>query len=329
MMNTDGSGKTTLERGTQFSWSPDGTKLALTVVAGTGAGSSVGIHVIEVGKPGLTRLTTTRGDGQPSWSPDGKRIAYVSPVRVPPPPDAAETPAIDTREIWLMNADGSEQQRLVGVEQQASPSPNAPLRWSPDSSRLLFYSTREVCELIEEPAEVGDKPTCAKPSSISKTYVVDVATGALTGISSDTGLPPWPVWSPDGRRIAFTSNRDGNDEIYVMDPDGSNVKRLTHNDADDEWPSWSPDGKRLAFQSQPRWQLGDIRYERGRQQADQRLAQPGRGLGAGLVAGAKEVGRLGAAAHHPDGLHGHRQVGGRRARGAEAGLASRSPATRC
>ena len=86
MMNTDGSGKTTLERGTQFSWSPDGTKLALTVVAGTGAGSSVGIHVIEVGKPGLTRLTTTRGDGQPSWSPDGKRIAYVSPVRVPPPP---------------------------------------------------------------------------------------------------------------------------------------------------------------------------------------------------------------------------------------------------
>ena len=114
---------------------------------------------------------------------------------------------------------------------------------------MLYYSTREVCELIEEPAEVGDKPTCAKPSSISKTYVVDVASGALTGISSDTGLPPWPVWSPDGKRIAFTSNRDGNDEIYVMNPDGSNVKRLTNNDADDEWPSWSPDGKRLAFQS--------------------------------------------------------------------------------
>lgn len=249
MMNADGTGKTTLERGTQFSWSPDGTKLALTVVAGTGAGSSVGIHVVEVGKPGLTRLTTTRGDAQPSWSPDGKRIAYVSPVRVPPPPDAAETPAIDTREIWLMNADGTEQKRLVGVEQQASPSPNAPLRWSPDGTKLLFYSTREVCELIEEAVEPGDKPSCAKPSSTSRTYVVDVTTGVLTPISSDMGLPPWPVWSPDGRRIAFTSNRDGNDEVYVMDSSGNNVKRLTHNDADDEWPAWSPDGKRLAFQT--------------------------------------------------------------------------------
>ncbi len=56
-----------------------------------------------------------------------------------------------------------------------------------------------------------------------------------------------PVWSPDGQRIAFYSDRDGNHEIYVMDADGSNVTRLTDNNYDDRSPVWSPDGQRIAF----------------------------------------------------------------------------------
>jgi hypothetical protein len=56
-------------------------------------------------------------------------------------------------------------------------------------------------------------------------------------------------WSPDSSYIAFTSNRDGNDEIYVMDADGSNQQRLTDNSAIDRQPSWSPDGSRIAFVS--------------------------------------------------------------------------------
>ena len=55
-----------------------------------------------------------------------------------------------------------------------------------------------------------------------------------------------PVWSPDGRRIAFTSDRDGRSEVYVMNADGSGVTRLTHNDAVDSSPAWSPDGRRIA-----------------------------------------------------------------------------------
>ena len=58
-----------------------------------------------------------------------------------------------------------------------------------------------------------------------------------------------PTWSPDGRRIAFGSDRDGNREIYVMNADGSGVTRLTDNDAIDSGPAWSPDGRRIAFSS--------------------------------------------------------------------------------
>jgi Tol biopolymer transport system component len=58
-----------------------------------------------------------------------------------------------------------------------------------------------------------------------------------------------PAWSPDGSRIAFTSYRDGKGDIYIMDPDGSNVLRLTYNPARDSDPAWSPDGSRIAFTS--------------------------------------------------------------------------------
>src|SRR6266508_2657137 len=63
---------------------------------------------------------------------------------------------------------------------------------------------------------------------------------------------PWdsqPSWSPDGQRIAFYSDRDGNGEIYVMNADGSGLTRLTDNDAIDIPYGWSPDGRNLVFTS--------------------------------------------------------------------------------
>ena len=70
----------------------------------------------------------------------------------------------------------------------------------------------------------------------------------LTNHSETDGTP---AWSPDGTRIAFTSDRDGdNDEIYVMNADGSGVTRLTNHSASDWMPTWSPDGARIAFASQ-------------------------------------------------------------------------------
>ncbi len=57
------------------------------------------------------------------------------------------------------------------------------------------------------------------------------------------------AWSPDGSRIAFTSDRDGNIEVYVMNADGTGQTRLTANPGADGAPAWSPDGSRIAFES--------------------------------------------------------------------------------
>jgi TolB protein len=57
------------------------------------------------------------------------------------------------------------------------------------------------------------------------------------------------AWSPDGARIAFTSNRDGNPELYVMNRDGGGLRRLTSHPAIDTTPTWSPGGNEIAFTS--------------------------------------------------------------------------------
>jgi Tol biopolymer transport system component/DNA-binding winged helix-turn-helix (wHTH) protein len=72
----------------------------------------------------------------------------------------------------------------------------------------------------------------------------------LVRLTNNNAIDARPVWSPDGRSIAFASNRDGKYEIYVMDADGSNVKRLTNNIADDVNAMWSPDGRKLLFDSE-------------------------------------------------------------------------------
>ena len=56
-----------------------------------------------------------------------------------------------------------------------------------------------------------------------------------------------PTWSPDGERIAFNSDRDGNLDVYLMAADGSDVTRITKGNVENVFPEWSPDGKRLAY----------------------------------------------------------------------------------
>ena len=77
-----------------------------------------------------------------------------------------------------------------------------------------------------------------------------VGLGGYTNLSANAAVEKQAVWSPNGAKIAFVSNRDGNDEVYVMNADGSSVVRLTNQSGLDLQPAWSPDGTRLAILSE-------------------------------------------------------------------------------
>ncbi|HEY3126676.1 MAG TPA: LpqB family beta-propeller domain-containing protein, partial [Candidatus Limnocylindria bacterium] len=73
-----------------------------------------------------------------------------------------------------------------------------------------------------------------------------IAASPIRQLTSSTATNVRPAWSPDGKSIAFQSNRDGPYHIYVMNSDGSNLRQLTNGDNDDRHPNWSPDGKLIA-----------------------------------------------------------------------------------
>ena len=76
--------------------------------------------------------------------------------------------------------------------------------------------------------------------------------GAAIQLTDDLVADVWVKWSPDGSRILFQSDRDGDYEIYLMDENGTNIVQLTDNNVDDKYPFWSPDGSRIAFVSESR-----------------------------------------------------------------------------
>ena len=91
-----------------------------------------------------------------------------------------------------------------------------------------------------------------EPENIANTdiYVINSNGTGTIRLTSEAGADINPAWSPDGRRIAFASDRAGNREIYVMNADGAEPVRLTNNAARDYSPAYSPNGQRIAFVSE-------------------------------------------------------------------------------
>jgi hypothetical protein len=105
----------------------------------------------------------------------------------------------------------------------------------------------------------------------SDVYTANVDGTGEVRLTDAPGLDGMSTWSPDGRRIAFVSDRDGNWEIYVMAADGTGQRRLTNTPVDEGAPAWSADGKKIAYLVDP---FGDSTIS-GRETA--RLAPPRRG----------------------------------------------------
>ena len=219
IMYSDGSEQTNLTNSSgpddEPDISPDGDQLVFS----SDRENSLDLYVAGADGRGLRRLDD--GDGgalSPRWSPDGSRIAFSS-----------------SGTITVMNADGSERRAVFESQNEATAEPcrgGAFLGgWSPDGKRLVYYSASVT-------------------RSLAWTCIIDVDGSDLRVLSSDPkGWDVEPVWSPDGRRIAFRSHRDGPPEIYLRDLETGAERNLTNNPAADVEPEWSPDGNWIAFAS--------------------------------------------------------------------------------
>lgn len=107
------------------------------------------------------------------------------------------------------------------------------------AARHLSFATLALAILL-----LG-RPALAE-QSVAPPERTDADAVRLTG---DAGHDRWPAWSPDGRHIAFASDRNGSLDIYVMKADGSDVRRLTDDPLEEFDPSWSPDGRQIVFTS--------------------------------------------------------------------------------
>lgn len=182
--------------------SPDG-KLLLTSAGGFGA---MKLTATPAGG-GVSRDLT---DGKfPAfngvWSPDGKRIAFA---RLDPTPRGQ---APRDMQLWVMNADGSDAKQLTHFE-AADGFPQWP-SWSPDGHRIAVQAGTYSRE---------------GPNS-AHIWIVDAHSGAATKLAAHDKpyLDETPSFFPDGKRIAFQSDRTGRMEIWVMNVDGTNARQIT------------------------------------------------------------------------------------------------------
>jgi hypothetical protein len=162
-------------------------------------------------------------DYNASMSPDGTKIVFVS--------DRESVP-----QLYIMSAGGSTPQRL-NFDGCLTQVPT----WSPDG-RSLYWE--QQCGGGKYAIIKGDLQYTEDSASWVNATLTNFST--LTDQGADNR---YPRVSPDGKKVTFTSYRDGNAEIYTMNNDGSGITRLTNNSADDEAASWSSNGSQLAFAS--------------------------------------------------------------------------------
>lgn len=236
-------------------WSPDGTRLVFQ----SNRTGEWHLYTCSPDGDNLRELTPGAKDCRnPSFSPDGSKIAFYSAMS-------------GNDEVYVMNADGSGIRNLT-----SHPARDIHPHWSPDGGTILFNSLRDSPDAFDVYSMKADgtgvkrltatpeDETCAQlsPDGTRVVFLRTFANGnddilvADTSFANTTDLSKspwaregWPTWSPDGRRVLFSSNRTGVFVIYVVNADGSDLRALTDGMAtsEDARAAWSPDGTRIAF----------------------------------------------------------------------------------
>jgi Tol biopolymer transport system component len=176
------------------------------------------VFTIRPGGASLVQLTHVASDqaaGAPDWSPDGQRIVY-------------ESNQSGSYEIWSMDADGGNQTQLTAEPGFEDFLPS----WSPNGKRILFSH-------------------CGEPLGFIAFCDIDVMNangGGVKTLSAGHWTNVRAEYSPNGHRIAFSSDRGGlQSAVWVMRANGSDLHRITPPRLRAFWPDWAPSGKRILF----------------------------------------------------------------------------------
>jgi len=243
-------------------WSPDGQQLVFY----SQRNLRTDLYTMTVNTGAVTRLVASGGPGaSPAWSADGKWIAYAAIHQ----PNAG---------LYVVRPDGTDNRRLTDF-------PVVTIVWSPDSQQIAFVgncegncdiyvvniNSAQVRQLTHNglidayPVWSPDSRQIAFISNRSMSfelYVIEVdcdetRLGGCTTkrLSQNRAADSFPAWSPDGKQIAFSSDRSGNYEVYTVAADcfkaingcDEQVTQITQRGSTDILPLWSTDGQHIAF----------------------------------------------------------------------------------
>jgi TolB protein len=223
-------------------WSPDAKAIAYTSYR-TGFQDIIVSYIFEGRLANPTAGTAEKQNFLPAWSPDGTKMAFTSNRD-------------GNSEIYVVNRDGTGLRRLTN-----HPMIDVTPTWSPTGNQIAFTSDRTGSPQIwvmnadgSEPHKITNESKCDRPTwSLSPNNeiayagqtgagfdirIYDFSTGTTRTITDGIGSNESPAFSPNGRHVAFTSTRQGKEQIFVIDRDGKNLRQLTRV-GKNRYPNWS------------------------------------------------------------------------------------------
>lgn len=191
-------------------------------------------------------------DKEPSWSPDGKKLVFASSR------DGAAR-----SDIWIVNADGTEPRRLTfgGTAQRPA--------WCEGGTSIIFDAEGANGRELQMVRVTGENPEtlpskfasyadCSPAGdlvafqryvgkNVTEVSLLSLRDGTTRDFTTFGKRSGSPRWSPDGTKLAFVSNKDGPQDLYVKEVSSGKIVRLTSSDAVESRPAWSPDGSTIIF----------------------------------------------------------------------------------